>query len=268
MLRRAILGLFVLSLFAPAAFAAVGVSIEDNFFTPANITVPAGTMVVWTDNGNNPHTVTSGTVGAPSGLFDSGTLSAGNKFSFTFTKAGTFQYFCRFHGNIGMVGSVTVTCSTKAQLLKNPGFESGNVSWNASAPTIINNGTAFPPHTGNWKAQLNGKGTVNTQSIFQQVAIPADACTVSLSFFLRIATTETGTVANDTLKVQILDSTGKVLKNLGTFSNLNKSTNYVKKQFNVIAFKGKTVRVKFIGMENGTLKTTFLVDDVALSITK
>jgi plastocyanin len=268
MLRRAILGLFVLTFFAPALFAAVGVSIEDNFYTQKDITVPAGTMVVWTDNGSSLHTVTSGTVGAASGLFDSGTLSTGNKFSFTFTKAGTFPYFCKFHGNVGMVGSVTVTCSTKAQLLKNPGFESGNVSWNASAATIINNGTAFPPHAGNWKAQLNGKGTANTQSIFQQVAVPANACTATVSFFLRIATTDSGMTANDTLKVQIVDGTGKVLKNLGTFSNLNKSTNYVKKQFNVIAFKGKTIRVKFIGTENGSLKTTFLVDDVALSITK
>src|SRR5262249_5670425 len=159
------------------------------FFTQANITVPAGTMVVWTDNGSNPHTVTSGTVGAPSGLFDSGTLSAGSKFSFHFTKAGPLHDFFQVHCNNRVVCSVTVTCSTKAQLLKNPGFESGNVSWNPSATTIINNGTAFPPHTGNWKAQLNGKGTVNTQSIFQQVAIPADACTATLSFFMRIATT-------------------------------------------------------------------------------
>lgn len=268
MLRRVILGLFLVSLFTPAVFAAVGVSVEDNFFTPANITVPAGTMVVWTDNGSNPHTVTSGTPSAATGLFDSGTLSGGGKFNFTFTKAGTYQYFCKFHGNIGMVGSVTVTCSTKAQLLKNPGFESGNVSWNASVPTIINNGTAFPPHNGNWKAQLNGKGTVNTQSIFQQVVLPANSCTATLSFFLRVATTETASVPNDTLKVQILDGTGKLLKNLGTFSNLNKSANYVKKQFNVLAFKGKTIRVRFIGTENASLKTTFLVDDVALNITK
>jgi len=268
MIRRIYLALVLALLVAPAAFAAVGVSIEDDFYTAKDITVPAGTMVVWTDNGSDIHTVTSGTPSAPTTLFDSGTISPGQKFSFTFNKAGTFLYFCRFHGNLGMVGSVTVTCGTTAQLLKNPGFESGNVNWSPSAPTIINNGTAFPPHLGNWKAQLNGKGVVNTQSITQQVAIPATACTASLEFFLRIATTETGSLPNDTLKVQILDGTGKVLKTLATFSNTNKTASYVKKSFNVQSFAGKTIKVRFIGTENGSLKTTFLIDDTALRITK
>jgi len=250
-----------------ALWSATGVSIEDDFYTPANISVPKGTTVVWTWNGSANHSVTSGPANAPDGLFDSGIHNTGT-FSFTFNNTGTFPYFCQVHGAM-MTGSVTVTCGTTVKLLKNPGFESGNVNWVSSPTTIINNTTTFPPHTGNFKAQLNGKGVINKASVFQQVTIPSNACSASLSFFIRIATTETTTTAaNDKLKVQILDSNGALLKTLKAFSNLNKTKGYVKKSFDVLAFKGQTIRVGFLGSENSSLKTTFLIDDVALNITK
>lgn len=116
---------------------------------------------------------------------------------------------------------------------------------------------------------LNGKGTTNTASIFQQITIPSNACTAKLSFYLRIASTETTTsAANDKLKIQVLNGSGTLLKTLKTFSNLNKGTSYSKKSFDLLSFKGKTIRIRFLGTENSTLKTTFLVDDTAVSITQ
>ncbi|MCI0413480.1 cupredoxin domain-containing protein, partial [bacterium] len=230
---------------ATGLLAAVGVSVEDNFFTPSNITVPIGTTIIWTHNGRNLHTVTSGSPDAPSGLFDSGNMSSGQTFQFTFNSPGTIPYYCRIHG-ASMTGTITVVCPTKSQLLKNPGFENGNVSWVPSMSGIINSTTAFPPRSGSWKAQLNGKGSTNTQSVYQQIAIPANACTATLTFYVRIATTETASVANDKLKIQILDSAGGVLKTLKTFSNLDKTTGYVKKSFSVLNFNGKTIRVRFL----------------------
>ncbi len=84
----------------------VTVMIEDNYFSPANITVPVGTTVTWVQSGNNPHTTTS-----YDGLWDSGILpgGSGQSFSFTFNQPGTYTYFCRPHEAQGMVGSVTVT---------------------------------------------------------------------------------------------------------------------------------------------------------------
>lgn len=247
-----------------AVFAAVGVSVEDDFFTPKDITIPAGTTVVWTDNGALPHTVTSGTVSSPSGLFDSGTLSQGQTFSFTFNTPGTFPYFCRFHGSMGMVGSVTVTsattCATKTQLIKNPGFESGAVGWRLSKTGLITRTTAFPPHKGTAKAQL----AANNVAIFQTVTIPSNACAASLAFYLRVATTETSNLAHDKLRVQIVSSSGVPLRTLATYSNLNKSSVYVRHAFNLLALKGKTVRIRFLAVENTTLKSTFLIDDVTL----
>jgi plastocyanin len=79
----------------------VSVSIVDFAFTPKTITVPVGTTVRWTNNGNTPHTVTS--TSSPK-AFDSGTLNSGDTFQHTFTTAGQFPYRCNIHPSMtGMV---------------------------------------------------------------------------------------------------------------------------------------------------------------------
>jgi len=79
----------------------VSVSIVDFAFTPSTITVPVGTTVRWTNNGNAPHTVTST---SSSRAFDSGTLNSGDTFQHTFTTAGQFPYRCNIHPSMtGMV---------------------------------------------------------------------------------------------------------------------------------------------------------------------
>jgi plastocyanin len=68
-------------------------SIIDNFtFKPDIITVPVGTTVVWENDDNIVHTVVS-----RDGAFRSPALDTEDKFSFTFDKTGTFEYFCSLH---------------------------------------------------------------------------------------------------------------------------------------------------------------------------
>src|SRR5215204_1353893 len=98
--------------FAPAASAQgqnVTVSMEDNYFDQANITVEPGTTVTWVHNGQNPHTTTS-----YDGLWDSGIIEGGSggTFSFTFEEPGTYGYYCIPHESMGMIGSVTVSGAT------------------------------------------------------------------------------------------------------------------------------------------------------------
>lgn len=82
---------------------------EGNSFNVSNLEVEAGTTVTWTNKSNANHTVTSGERGAEDAgeLFDSGSISPGGVFSFTFDEAGAFAYFCDFHS--GMDAEVTVT---------------------------------------------------------------------------------------------------------------------------------------------------------------
>jgi plastocyanin len=81
-------------------------------FTFPKISVPVGTTVRWVNSSRAPHTVTSGKssddADAPGALFDA-TIRPGESFEFTFTQVGEQPYFCRFHEDAGMVGTVVVT---------------------------------------------------------------------------------------------------------------------------------------------------------------
>jgi plastocyanin/uncharacterized membrane protein YozB (DUF420 family) len=68
-------------------------------YVPRSLTVPVGTTVVWINDEAPKHTVT-----ADDGSFDSPTMAKGETFSQTFDEAGTWLYFCRFHGDAGSVG--------------------------------------------------------------------------------------------------------------------------------------------------------------------
>jgi plastocyanin len=82
-----------------AANAAVKI---DNFvFGPQTITVPVGATVTWTNADDIPHTSVS-----TEGVFKSKVLDTDEKFSYTFTKAGTYPYYCTIHPK--MTGKVVV----------------------------------------------------------------------------------------------------------------------------------------------------------------
>lgn len=74
----------------------------DNFtFAPATLNVAVGTTVTWTNRDDIPHTVVS-----TDRVFKSKVLDTDEKFSFTFSKAGTYDYFCSIHPK--MTGKVVV----------------------------------------------------------------------------------------------------------------------------------------------------------------
>ena len=74
----------------------------DNFsFGPQTVTVPVGATVTWTNHDDIPHTVVS-----TDGVFKSKVRDTDEKFSYTFTKAGTYPYYCTIHPK--MTGKVVV----------------------------------------------------------------------------------------------------------------------------------------------------------------
>ncbi len=84
------------------------VIIQNFAFTPANITVPRGTMVMWFNRDTTTHTVTGENSGGPS----SGPLKPGENYGFTFAQSGVFPYHCSIHPS--MRGTVTVTASSSS----------------------------------------------------------------------------------------------------------------------------------------------------------
>jgi plastocyanin len=83
--------------------SAPGVEVKiDNFsFGPQAITVPVGATVTWTNRDDIPHTSVS-----TEGVFKSKVMDTDEKFSYTFTKAGTYPYYCSIHPK--MTGQVVV----------------------------------------------------------------------------------------------------------------------------------------------------------------
>ena len=83
---------------SPTAFE---VKIDNFSFGPQAQTVAVGTTVTWTNRDDIPHTVVS-----TDGVFKSKVLDTDEKFSYTFAKAGTFNYFCSIHPK--MTGKIVV----------------------------------------------------------------------------------------------------------------------------------------------------------------
>ncbi len=86
---------------------------------------------------------------------------------------------------------------------------------------------------------------------------------------MHIDTAETTTTTTyDTLQVQIRNSSGTVLQTLATFSNLNHAAGYQQHTFNLNSLIGQTVQIFFLGKEDNTLQTSFVLDDVSLKVTQ
>ena len=78
----------------------VSVKIDNFTFEPAQLTVKVGTTVTWTNHDDIPHTVVS------AGKFRSKVMDTDQTYSFTFTNAGDYKYFCSLHPH--MVGMIKV----------------------------------------------------------------------------------------------------------------------------------------------------------------
>jgi plastocyanin len=113
LLLLVVLSVIALLMFVPPAAAqdagvesvpiqnAWSVNIGDNFFDPPQSAVEPGSTITWTNNGDEPHTVT-----ADDGSFDSGMLNPGDSYTVAFDGQGTLTYHCAIHPE--MRGSVTI----------------------------------------------------------------------------------------------------------------------------------------------------------------
>jgi plastocyanin len=105
---------------APAASAAgpkVTVAIQDFIYTPTNLEIPVGTTVTWTNQDTAQHTSTHAATGSiqfsadgsfdlTDSIFNVIENEKGGSGSYTFTKPGTYEYFCLWHN--AMRGTVVV----------------------------------------------------------------------------------------------------------------------------------------------------------------
>ncbi|WKU06475.1 M28 family peptidase [Micromonospora sp. HUAS LYJ1] len=219
-------------------------------------------------------TVTLSASGAPSGVsvsFSPSSVTSGGSATMTVSASssatlGTYTLTVTGTGSATRTASYTLTVTggtgscTGGQVVGNGGFESGTSPWTATSG-VITNSSSQPARTGSYKAWLNGTGSTSTDTLSQSVTVPAGCSSYTLAFYLHIDTTErTTTVAYDKLVVQVGSTT------LATYSNLNKASGYTLRSFDVGAYAGQTVTLKFTGTEDASLQTSFVIDDVTLQV--
>ncbi|MFF7637214.1 protease pro-enzyme activation domain-containing protein [Kitasatospora sp. NPDC008050] len=226
-----------------------------------------GTAVSLQVNGTDSasgQTLSYSATGLPAGL----SISTSGLISGTPTAAGTSSVTVTAKDSTGATGTATFSFTvaaaagscTSAQLLGNAGFESGSAApWNTSSGVINNDLSSEPSHSGNYDAWLDGYGTTHTDTLSQTVTIPA-GCKATFSFWLHIDTAETGNTAYDKLTVQANGTT------LHTYSNVDAASGYTQRTFDLSAFAGQTVTLKFTGTEDSSAQTSFVIDDTALNV--
>jgi PKD repeat protein len=219
-------------------------------------------------------TDSDGTIASRAWTFgDGGTSTAANP-THTYAAAGSYNVSLKVTDNGGATNTKTQSVAvssggTAQQLLGNPGFENGSGSpapWTVSTG-VIDNSSAEAAHAGSWKAWLDGYGSTHTDTLSQAATIPATDTSASLSYWLHIDTAEASTSsAYDTLKVEVFDSAGNLLGVVAQYSNLNAASGYKQYTVDLHAYIGKSITLKFLGAEDSTLQTSFVLDDVTLNV--
>ena len=282
-------GTYYVRLKAYSAYS--GVSLTGSYTAGSSNSAPVANFTSsvsgLTVNFTDTSTDSDGTIASRAWNFGDSTTSTATNPSKTYSAAGTYTVTLTVTDNAGATNTKTASVTVSSgggtvERLANGNFDSITTStntapdgsWTRSAST----GTSFNTllagqtnaHTGGSYAYLGVNATTSTQTLDSKATlIPATATTATLSFQTSIVTSETSTAtAYDKLTVQLVDaSTNSVLATLVTLSNLNKTTSastYVLRSYSVVAHKGKTVKVRFVGSTDGSLATTFRVDTVSL----
>jgi len=169
--------------------------------------------------------------------------------------------------NVGTSASVAVTVSnTTTQLIQNGGFESGSLaSWTGGgvfAPTAVT-GHA---HSGSWSAQLgasSGAEPNGDSPLYQTITIPSTATSATLTFWYWPSTTDT--ITYDWQQAQVQNSSGALLAQIMKVCSNSRAWTQV--TYNLIAYKGQTIRIYFSSHQDGYGDLTYMyLDDVTVTI--
>ncbi|RAJ46348.1 hypothetical protein K353_00726 [Kitasatospora sp. SolWspMP-SS2h] len=151
-----------------------------------------------------------------------------------------------------------------AQLITNPGFETGSTAgWtetNSDGTSTVNSAAGEPARTGGYDAWLDGNGATTTDTLSQTVTLPTGCAGYRLSFWLHIDSAASTTTAFDTLTVTANGTT------LAGYDNTKAAAGYQQRTFDLAAYAGRSVTLKFTGAEDYTKQTSFVLDDITVDV--
>ncbi|MGW2681217.1 M28 family peptidase [Streptomyces sp. NPDC001436] len=242
----------------------------------AGTTAPGGSLtstVTTATVSGSPQNLTLAVSGAPNGVtatLSPASVQSGQPATLTVqvaagTAPGTATLTVTGTGTTTHSTTYTLTISggggscTPAQVVANGGFENGANPWSTTSG-VITNQAGETPHGGAYMAWLNGWGSAHTDSAAQSLTLPAGCSSARLAFYLHVDTDETENTTYDTFTVSVGGQT------LETLSNTDAGSGYTLKSYDVSQFAGQTVTLRFQGVEDQSLQTSFVVDDVTLQV--
>ena len=228
----------------------------------------SGLTATFTDSSSD----VGGTISSHSWTFGDGSTSTATNPTHTYSAAGTYTVTETVvdSGNVSASKSSSVTVATTggggSNVVTNGGFESSATPWTVSSGVYCTNATCSgeTAHGGTGFLWLDGYGSTHTDTASQTITIPAGKTSASLTFYVHIDTKETGTTAYDKLAVAV--TSGSTTTTLATYSNANAAAGYVLKTISLNAYIGKTITLSFTGTEDSSLATSFVLDDVAVTV--
>ncbi len=242
--------------------SATGTVTVSNPGNQSTVTGASVNLPLSASGGTSPYTWSA--TGLPAGLSinaSTGTISGTATTAGTSSVTVTAKDAANKTGTASFSWTVGATGNCTGQKIVNGGYESGAANWTGTTGAIgqwASSGQAA--HGGTYSAYLDGYGSTHTESVAQSVGIPA-GCHASLTFYLHIDTAETtSTTAYDKLTVTNGSAT------LGSYSNLNKASGYALRTIDVSSAAGGTLALKFTGTEDSSLQTSFVIDDVAVTL--
>jgi lysyl endopeptidase len=180
-----------------------------------------------------------------------------------------FDYYSRFDQVYGSIAQYLNPASEGPRgpnVVANPGFESGASGWtqsSSSGAALITNDAANA-RAGSWYAWLGG-GDNLTETLSQDITVPSTQ--PRLQFWYRINTAETIPGDWDELTVLVINpASGATLATLTALSNRNATSGWVQSStFDLSAFAGQTVRLRFAVSTDFSEPTSFRIDDVSVT---
>jgi hypothetical protein len=220
-------------------------------------------------------TLTYSATGLPAGL---SIASSTGLISGTPTTAGTSTVTVTATDATGASGTAAFTWTINSaaagcgpqQLIQNGGFQSGSLApWTASSGVLTSASSSHPsyPTSDAYLAWLDGYSEAHTDTLAQTVSIPASCKSAVLSYWVEVSSTVTSPTkeAENTLVLDILNSSGTVVQTVPVATAANNGTSYVEYTTNLGAYIGDTITVKFIATEISGGDTAFYEDDNALN---